>query len=75
MSFDAERAFLRGPDQFPRFVAPKDGTPVDAVELDGETMLAVIEEAGVVRAFLLSELAHHHMAQGEISGQPYLVTF
>lgn len=75
MSFDVDRAFLRGPDQFPRFVAPEDGTPLVDMDLDDDTMLAVIEEGEQVRAFLLPQLAHHHMAQGEISGKPYLVTF
>ena len=74
--FDPARAWLRGPDSFPRFVVePGAGAPLAAQELPADTELLVAERDGASIAFVMRELSHPHMAQGELAGKPYLVTF
>ena len=37
--------------------------------------LLVFERGDQRRALLLPEMAYHHVCQGELAGEPYLVTF
>jgi len=37
--------------------------------------LIAFERGGMHRAFLAREMAYHHVAQGELAGEPYLVSF
>ena len=37
--------------------------------------LLVFERGGQHRAVLLPEAAYHHVIQGELAGEPYLVSF
>ncbi|MEM9873352.1 MAG: hypothetical protein AAF928_00560 [Myxococcota bacterium] len=66
--FDLSRAKLEGPDLFPRFLPreTRDLSRVDAspVERNGERL-----------GLLTRDLAHPHVAQGELGGLPYLVSF
>ncbi|MFQ5919409.1 MAG: DUF3179 domain-containing (seleno)protein [Thermoplasmata archaeon] len=73
--FDAERAWLREPDLFPRFRIPDLGDPLADGKLDPDETLLVIEREGHRRAFRVKEMAYHHVAQGELAGQPYLLAF
>lgn len=73
--FDAERAWLRGPDLFQRFRVPDRGVPLANAKVDPNAMLLVAERARARRAFLVTEMAYHHLAQGELGGEPYLVSF
>jgi hypothetical protein len=75
MDFDASRAILRGPDQFLRFNAPEEGEPLSSLGLPEDEMLLVVERRGEQRAFLLQQMAYHHLAQGMLAGEPYLVSF
>ena len=74
-SFDAERASLDGPDLFQRFRVPPAGRPLARAGLSPDAELLVIERAGVRRAFSLPQLVYHHVAQGELAGEPYVVAF
>jgi hypothetical protein len=74
-TFDASRARLKGPDYFPRFTVPDVGTPLGDAGLPDDSELIIIERGGVRRAFLPRELAHPHVAQGRLAGEPYLVSF
>lgn len=74
-AFDSSRAWLNGPDNFPRFVVPDRGTPLRDAGLAPDTELFVAERGGERRAFVMRELSHPHMAQGKLAGQPYLVSF
>jgi hypothetical protein len=73
--FDAERAWLRKPDLFPRFRVPDQGVPLAEEQLDPREMLLIIERGRHRRAFRVKEMAYHHVAQGEMGGHPYLVAF
>lgn len=75
MSFDPEKAILRGPNLFPPFHPPQRGEPLERARLPGEEMLMVVERSGERRALLVRELAYHHVAQGRLAGEPYLVSF
>ena len=73
--FDPERAWLREPDLFQRFQVPDRGVPLADAKVGPEEMLLVVERARARRAFLVVEMAYHHLAQGELEGEPYLVSF
>jgi len=75
MSFDAKRAFLRGPDFFRRFEVPERTEALVRAGLPGDELLLIVERGGKRLALLVSELAYHHVAQGELAGLPFLVTF
>ncbi|MFQ5907235.1 MAG: DUF3179 domain-containing (seleno)protein [Thermoplasmata archaeon] len=73
--FDASRARLREPDMFQRFRVPAMGEPLADAGVDPGEMLLIVERGEVRRAFLVSQLSYHHLAQGALGGQPYLVSF
>lgn len=75
MAFDAKRAFLRGPDLFRRFRVPARNDVLVRAGLPPDEPLLVAERGGERLAFLVAELAYHHVAQGELAGLPFLVTF
>lgn len=43
--------------------------------LDGKTELLAFERGGERRVLLVMEMIYHHVCQGELAGEPYLVTF
>jgi hypothetical protein len=73
--FDASRARLSGPDQFQRFRVPDVGKPLLDAHLNLREDIIVVERRGLSRALLVSELSYHHLAQGRLGGEPYLVSF
>lgn len=50
-------------------------TPLAAVPLEPDEELIVFSRGGESRALLMKEMAYHHVAQGELAGEPYLVSF
>ena len=44
-------------------------------KLDPKTELMSFERNGVRRVLLVREMIYHHICQGELAGEPYLVTF
>lgn len=50
-------------------------TPLADSKLKPDTELLAFERGGERRAVLLSEALYHHVVQGELAGEPYLVTF
>ena len=60
---------------FEPFHFPKQSIPLAKTKLEPETELIVIERGGIHRAFLAREMAHHHVAQGDLAGEPYMVSF
>lgn len=44
-------------------------------ELPAETELLLFERNGENRALLAREMTYHHVAQGTLAGQPYLISF
>lgn len=49
--------------------------PLAAFGLDGKAELLAFERGGARRVLLVKEMAYHHVCQGELMGEPYLVTF
>ena len=44
--------------------------------LDGETSVLVMDHAAAGRlALVADQMAYHHIAQGEMAGEPWMVTF
>ncbi|MDP7253517.1 MAG: hypothetical protein QGF00_28220 [Planctomycetota bacterium] len=75
MDFDAGRASLREPDSFQRFRVTGDGIPLAEAGLGPKDKLLVFERNGQRRALLQHQMAYHHAAQGDLAGEPYLVSF
>lgn len=49
--------------------------PLAQAKLKPNTELLAFERGGERRAVLLNEALYHHIIQGELAGEPYLVTF
>ena len=45
------------------------------VQLKEDVELLAFERDGQRRAVLISEVMYHHIVQGELAGEPYLVTY
>ena len=75
MVFDAKRARLSKADLFPRFRVEGDGESLAQANLPADTMLLVFERGGERRALLLRHMMWHHVAQGELAGEPYAISF
>lgn len=61
----------------PLYVDEQRHAPVElgAAGFADDTELVVIERGGLERAFLVREMSYHHLAQGGLAGEPYLVSF
>ncbi|HEX2225147.1 MAG TPA: DUF3179 domain-containing (seleno)protein [Thermoanaerobaculia bacterium] len=75
VGFNPSRAKFKGPELFPRFTVENQGEALSAARLRPSTLLIVAERNGERRAFLLSEMAYHHVAEGELGGEPFCVAF
>ncbi len=77
MRIDRSRAFIskRGFQFVPLRPAPDAGESLEAVGLAPATELLVFERGGHKRALVMRELSYHHIAQGELGGLPYLISF
>jgi hypothetical protein len=60
---------------FKPFIVPVKGQSLSEASLHSGEELIVIERNREYRALLAREMAYHHVAQGEMAGEPYLVTF
>ena len=54
---------------------PSDGIPLKDANLADDVDLITFERNGEQRALLMREMAYHHICQGELGGEPYLITF
>ena len=75
MAFHPSRAKLQGPQVFPRYEFPDAGEPLAAAGLRPSRKLVVAERHGVRRAFPLSEISYHHVAQGRLGGEPFAAAY
>lgn len=73
-SFDSSR-LLKQPDLFARFDVSVDGVQVSATKFSDSAELIVFERHGERRALLVQEMAYHHLAQGTLADQNYVVSF
>ncbi len=61
---------------FEPFVVPTGaGVPLASLGLAPDMELIVFSRSGEFRALIAREMAYHHVAQGELAGEPYLVSF
>jgi hypothetical protein len=49
--------------------------PLSGLSLHPDLELLTINRAGLTQAFVAREMAYHHVAQGELRGEPYMVSF
>ena len=54
---------------------PDEGAALSNTGLHDDVELIVFERRGVRRALLAREMAYHHVAQGVLENEPYLVSF
>lgn len=73
--FDSRRAMLRDPDLFARFIVPGTALKLAELPIPGNEQLIVFERSGEKRALLVRQMAYHHVAQGELAGEPFLIAF
>jgi len=75
--FDSNRATLRGKNIFPPFYV-KTTVPFQEALKNGKvrnnTHLLVIERNAQILALLTQQMNYHHVAQGEIAGEPWMVS-
>jgi len=60
---------------FEPFRVPAEGTFLANIDLPVDLELITFSRGGEARALVAREMAYHHVAQGELGGQPYLVSF
>lgn len=60
---------------FEPFSVPERGLPLSALRFPVDTELILFSRGNQTRALLAREMAYHHVAQGELGGEPYLVSF
>ena len=60
---------------FKPFTVPLHGFPLVQTKLGPDDELIILERGGLQRALLAREMAYHHVAQGELAGEPYLISF
>lgn len=73
--FDARRAMLKNPDLFARFIVSEKAVKLAEISIPGNEQLIVFERSGEKRALLVRQMAYHHVAQGELAGEPFLIAF
>ena len=74
--FDAKRAMLAGPDQFQRLrISKQNCASLAAADLSGDEDLIIAARNGSAIAFQVRSMAYHHLAQGELGGEPFIVSF
>lgn len=73
---DRSRAKLTRRFVFEPFRPRGEGTPLHELSrMRDDEELMIFERGGQTRALVLRQMAYHHVAQGELGGEPYLVTF
>ena len=73
--FDISKAVLRDEPMFAPFQVRDRGVALRDAKLEARTELLLMERDGAAIAFLLRQMAYHHVAQGEFAGEPYLISF
>jgi len=76
--FDPDRAMLSDAPMFDAFY-PTEYEPLsDALgdrRVDDDTALLVLKQGGTTLTFLTMQMSYHHIAQGELAGEPWMVSF
>lgn len=76
--FDESRAFLNDTPMFDAFY-PETYEPLSTARRDGrvrdDTGLLVLTRGETTLALVTTQMAYHHIAQGEMAGEPWMVSF
>ena len=76
--FDIDVSRLGVGSSFEPFLVSETESLRDAMaggKLQGDTRVLVMEHSGGHLAFLTDQMAYHHVAQGDINGEPWMVSF
>lgn len=78
--FDADRAILNDRPWFDPFHVTERNVKrladaLAASEVEEETPVLVLARDGQRVALLTTQMSYHHVAQGQLAGEPWLVTF
>lgn len=60
---------------FEPFQVPSRGVSLSGLNLPPDLELIVFTRGESTRALIAREMAYHHVAQGELAGEPYLISF
>jgi hypothetical protein len=60
---------------FKPFAVPSHGQLLVQANLPPDEELIIVQCKGEYRALLAREMAYHHVAQGELADEPYLISF
>ena len=72
--FDTDRAIFWAAPNFVPLRNP-DWQPMGDARLADETPVLVFEVGESTLVLVSSQMAYHHVAQGEMNGEPWMVTF
>jgi len=75
MSFEIKRATLQKPDTFLRYRVSGDGTPLKSAKLKPKEQLLIFQRGDQRAALSKRQMIYHHVAQGELAAEPYVITF
>ena len=76
--FDIDIARIGVGSRFEPFRVSETEPLLDAMsagKLQGDTRVLVLDHPAGVLAFLTDQMAYHHVAQGEMNGEPWMVSF
>ncbi|NIN72020.1 MAG: hypothetical protein GTO46_08910 [Gemmatimonadetes bacterium] len=76
--FDLDRAFILDSASVEPFYVTETRSLRQALDegvINEATPLVVMEHEAGRLAFVVDQLAYHHMAQGDIDGEPWMVSF
>ena len=76
--FDVNRAMLRDGSRFTPFLVEETQLLREALDqgvVDDDTPILVLEREGQRLALITREMMFHHVAQGEMAGEPWMVSF
>lgn len=76
--FDVNRAMLRDGSRFTPFLVEETQLLREALEqgvVDDDTPILVLERGDQRLALITREMMFHHVAQGEMAGEPWMVSF
>lgn len=76
--FDESRAFLGESPMFDAFY-PDEYQELSTLRREGrvndDTALLVLRRNGMTLTLLTNQMSYHHIAQGELAGEPWMVSF
>jgi len=76
--FDPERAWIAESGRFLPFLVDDTralAEALDAGEIESATWLLVLDHPAGRLALVADQLSYHHVAQGSIDGEPWMVSF